>query len=70
MTVLELKKELESNEELKAKLKGISDLDEVVRIVNEAGFDIKKEAFQELSDDNLDEVAGGGAWKYMTFSYS
>ncbi len=53
---------------LKEKLKGAADLDAVLAIAKEAGFDISKAAWLryqatqtlELSDEELEGIAGGG----------
>ena len=58
---------LKDDEGLQEKLKGAADLDAVLEIAKEAGFDISKadwiryQAKQtiELSDEELEEVAGG-----------
>ena len=55
---------------LQEKLKGAADLDAVLAIAKDAGFDISKAAWLryqanqtlELSDEELEEVAGGGRW--------
>ncbi len=51
---------------LQEKLKAASDADAVVAIAKEAGFsisadDLKKAQVTELSDEELEGVAGGGA---------
>ena len=59
---------LKDDEGLQEKLKGASDLDAVLGIAKEAGFDISKAAWLryqakqtiELSDKELEGVAGGG----------
>jgi predicted ribosomally synthesized peptide with nif11-like leader len=59
---------LKDDEGLQEKLKGAADLDAVLGIAKEAGFDISKAdwlRFQakqtiELSDEELERVAGGG----------
>ena len=62
---------------LQEKLKGAADLDAAVAFAKEAGFDVSKadwlryQAKQtlELSDEELEEVAGGGGGKRLpTFS--
>jgi predicted ribosomally synthesized peptide with nif11-like leader len=53
---------------LQEKLKGAADLDAALAIANEAGFDVSKEDWLkhqaqtnlELSDKELESVAGGG----------
>ena len=51
---------------LKEKLKAASDADAVVAIAKEAGFSISadglKNAQSELSDEELEGVAGGAGW--------
>jgi len=55
---------------LQEKLKGAADLDAAVALANEAGFDARKADFiryqakqmAELSDEELEGVAGGGGW--------
>lgn len=59
---------LKDDEGLREKLKGAADLDNAVAIANEAGFNVTKadwlkyQARQtlELSDEELERVAGGG----------
>ena len=59
---------LKDDEGLQEKLKGASDLDAVLVIAKEAGFDVSKAAWLryqakqtiELSDEELEGVAGGG----------
>ena len=59
---------LKDDEGLQEKLKGASDLDAVLVIAKEAGFDVSKadwlryQAKQtiELSDEELEGIAGGG----------
>ena len=56
---------------LQEKLKGAADLDAVLAIAKDAGFDISKAAWLryqakqtiELSDEELEEVAGGGGYR-------
>ena len=57
---------------LQEKLKGVSDLDAVLAVAKDAGFDISKAAWLryqanqtlELSDEELENVAGGGTtWR-------
>ena len=56
---------------LQEKLKGAADLDAVAAIAKEAGFDISKAAWLkyqakqiiELSDEELEGVAGGGGYR-------
>ena len=58
---------LKDDEGLQEKLKGASDLDAVLVIAKEAGFDVSKAAWLryqakqtiELSDEELEGVAGG-----------
>jgi predicted ribosomally synthesized peptide with nif11-like leader len=55
---------------LQEKLKGAADLDAVVALAKEEGFDVSKadwlkyQANQtlELSDEELERVSGGGTW--------
>ena len=70
---------LKDDEGLQEKLKGASDLDAVLAIAKEAGFDVSKadwlryQAQQtiELSDEELEGIAGGGCYagtcKYETW---
>ena len=59
---------LKDDEGLQEKLKGAADLDAVLAIAKDAGFDISKAAWLryqakqtiELSDEELEGVAGGG----------
>ena len=61
---------------LQEKLKGATDLDAAVAMAQEAGFDVSKadwvkyQAKQtlELSDEQLEEVAGGTAILYVTYT--
>jgi len=58
---------LRDDEGLQEKLKGAADLDAVLAIAKEAGFDVSKAAWLkyqanqtlELSDEELERVAGG-----------
>jgi len=58
---------LKDDEGLQEKLKGAADLDAVLAIAKEAGFDVSKAAWLryqanqtlELSDEDLEGVAGG-----------
>ena len=58
---------LKDDEGLQEKLKGAADLDAVLAIAKEAGFDVSKAAWLkyqanqtlELSDEELERVAGG-----------
>jgi predicted ribosomally synthesized peptide with nif11-like leader len=60
---------LNDDEELREKLKGAADLDAAVAMAKETGFDVSKadwlnyQAKQtlELSDEELDRVAGGNS---------
>ena len=62
---------LKDDEGLQEKLKGAADLDAVLVIAKDAGFDISKadwlryQAQQtiELSDEELEGVAGGGGYR-------
>ena len=55
---------------LQEKLKGAADLDAAVGMANEAGFDVSKadwlnyQSMHELSDQELERVAGGKDTKY------
>ncbi len=59
---------LQNDAGLQEKLKGAADLDAAVAIAKEAGFDVSKEDWLkyqaskplELSDEDLEGVAGGG----------
>ena len=59
------------------KLKGATDLDAAVSIAKAAGFDVSKavllrrEAQQvfELTDEELEEVAGGGTCNWFALSF-
>ena len=59
---------LKDDEGLQEKLKGAADLDAVLAIAKDAGFDINKAAWLryqakqtiELSDEELEGIAGGG----------
>ena len=65
---------LKDDEGLQEKLKGASDLDAVLVIAKEAGFDVSKAAWLryqakqtlELSDEELEGVAGGTATLLFT----
>jgi predicted ribosomally synthesized peptide with nif11-like leader len=60
---------------LQEKLKGAADLDAVLAIAKEAGFDISKAAWLryqanqtlELSDEELEGVAGGGLELWLKY---
>ena len=62
---------LQDDEGLQEKLKGAADLDAAVAMAKEAGFDVSKadwfryQASQtlELSDEELEGVAGGAEWR-------
>jgi predicted ribosomally synthesized peptide with nif11-like leader len=70
--------ELQTNEDLKAKVAGITDPAELLKIANESGYDVTMEELTEaereykrdkaaetdekLSFDDLEGVAGGGLW--------
>ncbi len=69
--------ELQTNEELQAKIKGITDPEELVKKAIEAGYDVTVEDLEaaekemkakvaarndELSADELESAAGGKAW--------
>jgi predicted ribosomally synthesized peptide with nif11-like leader len=59
------------------KLQGAADLDAAVAIAKEAGFEVgisvllRREARQvfELTDEELDEVAGGGTCNWFALSF-
>ena len=59
---------LQEDAGLQEKLKGAADLDAAAAIAKEAGFDVRKadllrhqaKQAQELSDDQLEKVTGGG----------
>ena len=62
---------LKDDEGLQEKLKDAADLDAVLAIAKSAGFDISKAAWlryqatqtlKTLSDEELENVAGAGAW--------
>ena len=61
---------------LRGKLQGAADPDAAVALVVEAGFDVSKadwmryQASQELSDAELEAVAGGANWKCTAFGKS
>ncbi|MBO6301816.1 MAG: Nif11-like leader peptide family natural product precursor [Ruminiclostridium sp.] len=71
--------ELETNEELGAKVAGVTDPNELLKIANESGYDVtieelieaekegrKSKAAQtdeKLSFDDLEGVAGGSMWR-------
>ena len=77
-TAKKLIAELETNAELKAKVSGITDAAELLKIANESGYDVTMEELTEaereykrdkaaetdekLSFDDLEGVAGGGLW--------
>jgi predicted ribosomally synthesized peptide with nif11-like leader len=62
---------------LQEKLKGAADADSALEIAKEAGFDVSKAAWLrhhasetlELSDDDLERVAGGGYNRYGDSKY-
>jgi predicted ribosomally synthesized peptide with nif11-like leader len=64
---------LKDDEGLQEKLKGAADLDVLLAIAKEAGFDISKAAWLryqanqtfELSDEELENVAGGMIYWYL-----
>ena len=76
-TAKKLIEELQTNEELKAKIAGITDPTELVIIAADAGYDVTVEEMAvaekeyraeqahktKLSVEELDAVAGGAAWK-------
>ncbi len=71
--------ELQTNEELKAKIKGITDPAQLVKIAADAGYDVTAEELieadrkqraeqaantdEKLSIDDLEGAAGGAAWR-------
>ena len=63
---------------LREKLKGAADLDAAVAMAQEAGFDVSKsdwlryQAKQtlELSDEELDRVAGGSSGDYCAWVFT
>ncbi|MBO6301812.1 MAG: Nif11-like leader peptide family natural product precursor [Ruminiclostridium sp.] len=71
--------ELGTNEELRAKVKGVTDTEELLKIAVEAGYDVTMEDLTEiekdlrkeqanktddkLSFDEIEEVAGGRYWR-------
>ena len=65
---------LKDDEGLQEKLKGAADLDTALAIAKEAGFDISKAAWLryqanqtlELSDEELEGVAGGGSPEFSS----
>jgi len=76
-TAKKLIAELQTNEELKAKIAGIEDKDELVKIAVQNGYDITLEEMiesekeyraelasktDELSADELEAAAGGSIW--------
>jgi predicted ribosomally synthesized peptide with nif11-like leader len=71
--LLALLAKLQDDSGLREKLQGAADLDAVVALAKESGFDVSKADWmkyqasqpQELSDEELESVAGGGrfgAW--------
>ena len=69
--------EMQTNEELKAKIAGITDKEELVKMANEAGYDVTLDELteaekeyraelakksDELSADQLESAAGGKVW--------
>ncbi len=63
--------------ELREKLKGAADLDAAVAMAQEAGFDVSKADWLkhqaketlELTDAELEWVAGGGDWEQTDVGY-
>ncbi|MBO6301818.1 MAG: Nif11-like leader peptide family natural product precursor [Ruminiclostridium sp.] len=71
--------ELETNEELKAKVEGVSDPEELLKIAKASGYDVTIEELieaekesrkskaaetdEKLSFDDLENVAGGTFWR-------
>ena len=77
-TAKKLIAELQTNEELKAKIAGLTDREEMVKKAVEAGYDVTAEEMieaekeyrsemakkaDELSEDELEGAAGGGWWQ-------
>ena len=76
-TAKKLIAELQTNEELKAKIEGIADPAELVKAAADAGYDVTVEEMAaaekeyraeqahktKLSVEELDTVAGGAVWK-------
>ncbi|MBO6302909.1 MAG: Nif11-like leader peptide family RiPP precursor [Ruminiclostridium sp.] len=76
-TAKKLIAELQTNEELKAKIEGITDPAEMVKIAASAGYDVTVEEMLEaekefkaeqshktkLSVDEIEAVSGGGLWQ-------
>jgi predicted ribosomally synthesized peptide with nif11-like leader len=64
--LLSFREAVKANAELREKLKTASDLAAVLAIAKEAGFTIEaqslEEAGSELSDGDLERIAGGGFW--------
>jgi predicted ribosomally synthesized peptide with nif11-like leader len=68
---------LKDDEGLQEKLKDAADLDAVLAIAKEAGFDISKAAWLryqanqtlELSDEELEGIAGGGTFFVVCKGY-
>lgn len=59
MNLADLKTKISEDADLAAKFKGVKDLDEIIKLANEAGLTIRKEDLQEVSDEDLDKAAGG-----------
>jgi predicted ribosomally synthesized peptide with nif11-like leader len=63
---------------LREKLQGVANLDAALALVKEAGFDVSKEAWlkyqanqtQELSDADLESVAGGLSGICNTYTHA
>ncbi len=76
-TAKKLIAELQTNEELKAKVQGITDPGQLVKVAADAGYDVTAEEMiaaekefrtekakkTKLSVDELDAVAGGAVWQ-------
>ena len=76
-TAQKLITELQTNKELKAKIKGITDTEQLVKAAVDAGYDVTAEEMTaaekefrsekakktKLSVEELDAVAGGAVWK-------
>jgi predicted ribosomally synthesized peptide with nif11-like leader len=58
---------IKEDDELKQKLQGAADLDAIIAVAKDSGFDVSREAFikasssqvHELTDSELESVAGG-----------
>jgi predicted ribosomally synthesized peptide with nif11-like leader len=69
---------LKEDEGLREKLKGAADLDAAVAMAKEAGFDVSKADWlnhqakqtSELTDEELDRVAGGSSGDYCAWVFT